>query len=299
MGRRHGGPGEVRSCVHAICPVHRCPLRATATYVGPLCSLRSSWPLPLVAIPATAAAERARHGMGPRSRPGSGRRTARPGAQPPDPGTSIAGLQGAAAGDHPVRGHPLHRRPDHRRGRRRRHPDPRRPATVNTVTDTGREQLAVVVNALETPDQQRDFARWTADPGAHDDRSRRRPGPAGVVRRGRQDADLHRGQHPRRRARRRRRDAPGPPRPGHDAVRRRTPPSTTCSITRSCRHPQPEPGRALPRHAGEQQRVRHEPRPARPVAAGDPGQHPRSSRSGSRRSCWRCTATSTRPSSTA
>ena len=32
---------------------------------------------------------------------------------------------------------------------------------VNTLTDTGREQLAVVVNALETPEQQRDYERWT------------------------------------------------------------------------------------------------------------------------------------------
>ena len=49
--------------------------------------------------------------------------------------------------------------------------------TVNTETDTGREQLAVVVNALETANQQRDFARWqeiralmTTDPGAAQDR---------------------------------------------------------------------------------------------------------------------------------
>ena len=32
---------------------------------------------------------------------------------------------------------------------------------INTLTDTGREQLAVVVNALETPEQQRDYERWT------------------------------------------------------------------------------------------------------------------------------------------
>ena len=32
---------------------------------------------------------------------------------------------------------------------------------VNTLTDTGREQLAIVVNALETPEQQRDYERWT------------------------------------------------------------------------------------------------------------------------------------------
>ncbi len=37
---------------------------------------------------------------------------------------------------------------------------PRMTWQVNAVTDTGREQLAVVVNALETPEQQRDFARW-------------------------------------------------------------------------------------------------------------------------------------------
>ena len=48
--------------------------------------------------------------------------------------------------------------------------------SVNTLTDTGREQLAVIVNALETPEQQRDYERWqqiralmTSDPaGAQD-----------------------------------------------------------------------------------------------------------------------------------
>ena len=47
---------------------------------------------------------------------------------------------------------------------------------VNAVSDTGRDQLAVVVNALETADQQRDFARWqqirslmTTDPGQAQD----------------------------------------------------------------------------------------------------------------------------------
>ena len=53
---------------------------------------------------------------------------------------------------------------------------PRMTWEVNAVTDAGREQLAVVVNALETADQQRDFARWqqvrdlmTTDPGAAQD----------------------------------------------------------------------------------------------------------------------------------
>jgi hypothetical protein len=32
--------------------------------------------------------------------------------------------------------------------------------SVNAVTDFGREQFAVVVNAMETPEQQRDYSRW-------------------------------------------------------------------------------------------------------------------------------------------
>ena len=53
---------------------------------------------------------------------------------------------------------------------------PRMTWGVNAVSDAGREQMAVVVNALETADQQRDFARWqqirslmTTDPGTAQD----------------------------------------------------------------------------------------------------------------------------------
>ena len=141
------------------------------------------------------------------------------------------------------------------------------------------------------PEQQRDYARWqlralmTTDPG--------RAGACRVVGRGR-EAAVHRGQHPRRRAR------------GHDAMLQVIRDLVTLYVTNDVVDdlldhaivvviPTTNPdGRVA---GAEREPVRPEPRPARPVPP-DPGQH-RLQLEWSRRSDCSCTATTTRPLSTA
>ena len=97
---------------------------------------------------------------GPRSPRALGRRTAEEWCEPPDPGTSIAGLQGAPLAIIPYEA--IHCTVDQILAEGVAAGIPARATyEVNTLTDTGREQLAIVVNALETPEQQRDYERWT------------------------------------------------------------------------------------------------------------------------------------------
>ena len=98
--------------------------------------------------------------MGPRSPRVSARPTARIGASRRIPAPSIAGLQGAPLAIIPYEA--IHCTVDQilAEGSAAGIP-PRATYEINTLTDTGREQLAIVVNALETPEQQRDYERWT------------------------------------------------------------------------------------------------------------------------------------------
>ena len=68
----------------------------------------------------------------------------------------------------------------------------------------GRDIYGVVINALETPDQVRDYDRWKTHPLDRADGSRRRPGAPRLVRQRRQDVRLP-VPHPRQRVRGRRR----------------------------------------------------------------------------------------------
>jgi hypothetical protein len=95
--------------------------------------------------------------------------------QPPDPGTSIAGLQGAPLAVIPYEAIRCTVDDILAEGAAAGIPT-RATYDVNTLTDTGREQLAIVVNALETAEQVRDYERWTqiralltTDPGQAQD----------------------------------------------------------------------------------------------------------------------------------
>lgn len=127
---------------------------------------------PLVAIPATAAADPGAPWDGTPISAGLGPTYGEDWCQPPDPGTSIAGLQGPPLAIIPYEAIRCTVDQILAEGSAAGIPS-RATYGVNTLTDTGREQLAVIVNALETPEQQRDYERWiqvralmTSDPGA-------------------------------------------------------------------------------------------------------------------------------------
>jgi len=130
---------------------------------------------PLLAIPATAAADPGSPWDGTPISAGLGPTYGEEWCQPPDPGSSIAGLQGPPLAIIPYEA--IHCTVDEVLAEGAAAGLPVRASyEVNTLTDTGREQLAVVINALETPEQQRDYERWTqiralmtTDPGAAQD----------------------------------------------------------------------------------------------------------------------------------
>jgi hypothetical protein len=79
--------------------------------------------------------------------------------EPPTPGSSIANLQGAPLAIIPQEAIRCTLDQILAEGAAAGLPT-RMSYSVNTVTDFGREQFAVIVNALETPEQQRDYDRW-------------------------------------------------------------------------------------------------------------------------------------------
>ena len=115
---------------------------------------------PLLAVPATAAADPGAPWDGTPISAGLGPTYGEDWCQPPDPGTSIAGLQGPPLAIIPYEAIRCTVDKILAEGSAAGIPS-RATYEINTLTDTGREQLAVVVNALETPEQQRDYERWT------------------------------------------------------------------------------------------------------------------------------------------
>ena len=115
---------------------------------------------PLLAIPAAAAADPGPPWDGTPISAGLGPTYGEDWCQPPDPNTSIAALQGPPLAVIPYEA--IHCTVDKILAEGVAAGIPARATyDINTLTDTGREQLAVVVNALETPEQQRDYERWT------------------------------------------------------------------------------------------------------------------------------------------
>jgi hypothetical protein len=131
--------------------------------------------VPLLAIPTSVAAEPGAPWDGTPISAGLGPTYGEAWCQPPDPGTSIAALQGPPLAVIPYEAIRCTVEDILAEGVAAGIPT-RASFDVNTLTDTGREQLAIVVNALETPEQQRDYERWTqiralltTDPGAAQD----------------------------------------------------------------------------------------------------------------------------------
>ena len=140
-------------------PVHRPDRLRRARRRGPLLAALLL-AIPLLAIPTTAAADPGAPWDGTPISAGLGPTYGEDWCQPPDPGTAIAGLQGPPLAIIPYEA--IHCTVDQILAEGVAAGLPARATyEVNTLTDTGREQLAVVVNALETPEQQRDYERWT------------------------------------------------------------------------------------------------------------------------------------------
>ena len=188
------------------------------------------------------------------------------------PGLEHREPAGAAAGADPQRGDRLHARPSSGRGqgsRASRTGCPTRPSGGPCAAAT---IYGVVVNALETPEQQRDYARWQQLRSLH----AQGPGRAQALLAswGRHvklpilvEANIHGG-----RGGRHRRDDAGDPR-SRDAAARDERQSTSCSTMRSSSSSRQSTRRSGRRVAGEREPLRPEPRPPRPVPAGDPRQH--------------------------
>ena len=156
-------------------PVHRPRSSPTSQAARRHSWSRSSWRSRSSPFPATAAADPGAPWDGTPISAGLGPTYGEDWCQPPDPGTAIAGLQGAPLAIIPYEA--IHCTVDQILAEGVAAGIPARATyEVNTLTDTGREQLAVVVNALETPEQQRDYERWTqvrelmtSDPAAAQD----------------------------------------------------------------------------------------------------------------------------------
>ena len=197
---------------------------------------------------------------------------------------------GLAARADPVRGDRLHAHQDPERGDRRLAPAPDGLLDHRAVRGRARQ----VRRRRERARDARAAARLRALAAAPGDRAHRphgRADPARLVGRRREDAGLHRGEHPRGRGRGRGRDHAGPPRHRDHAVRREPDRGQDPGSHDPHRDPEPEPGRPLHRPRGRTGTTSTSTATSSSSRSRRPATTSSSSRSGSRRSGSRCTGT--------